>query len=392
MIHSAERPFSTFRFARNHLPFVLIPLLLVLISPTAYADEHRLHSGDRELGILDSDDPQFEDNCYYDSYAMYCRAGNLLTVTQSSTKVDSYLIVTGPGDVQWENDDYSFETGSDSRLVIPVPRSGDYEISCTTHYPQSGSYQLDVQVRTPPRFFGVFVGVSDYGWALEEAPACDLDAKALCQAFFDVGLMNPEDSVLLVNSEATLMSLENALHEVGTEIGPNDVFVFFFSGHGDHAQVSSRDRAGEIDGLDEVISLRDTDLADNDLSRMLEGVKAGLTLVMIDACYSGGFAEDIVNRPDVVLLASSEEDVVSDYATSSLAGGYLGLIFRDAILDAGDLDGDGVVMIGELIHYIGRRFYQEWPEPLCAMYGYQELVHDRGAVSQDTVLFWWNPD
>ncbi len=375
---------------KNFLILILIPIYAIsLILPAGAFD---IEPGETKTGCLEESDPQLDDDCHYDSFSTFCEVGTLLVVTQRSTKIDCYLIVVAPDGTQWENDDYSLYADTDSRVIVPIGESGEYTIHCTSFSPETGAYELTVEENAPRRFFGVFVGMDDYGWAMETAPLCDEDAENMYDAFVESGIMNPDDGILLTNSSAKLMDVENAFHRISREITPDDNFIFFFSGHGDQVAVSSRDKIGEMDEMDEVLSLRDVDLTDNDLAMMLENLDAGLKVVVLDSCHSGGFVRDIVTGPDVICYASSEEDVTSDYAQEFKAGGWMSFFFREAILGDGDLDGDSVLMIGELTHYLYTRFHEEWPEPVIAIFGYQEFTHDRGLVSQDTIFCWWNPD
>jgi len=368
---------------------LLVAIMFCYTGGPAEANTGNVSDGDVVNGTLEDWDEKLADDCYYDSWFIECDEGDLLSVTQSSGKIDSYLMIYRPDGSQVENDDYSYETMPDAKIDLPITESGQYEIVCTSYSPETGSYELTVEVKQKPGYYGIFVGMDDYGWAYQDAPRCDEDAHYMYRTFIDSGLMDPKDGIVLQNHRSRRIDLENTFTEIGQNIGEDDIFVFFFSGHGDRCEVSSRDRAGEPDGLDELISLRDTDLPDNDLAQMIEGLDCGLKMIVLDSCYSGGFAEDVTAVPDTVFYGSSEEDFTSDFATELGAGGYLSIFFREAIDGDGDLDGDGVVMIGELSHFLKRRFYEEWPDPAEASWGYQELVADRGTVGQDRIFCWF---
>jgi cytochrome P450 len=63
-----------------------------------------------------------------------------------------------------------------------------------------------------------------------------------------------------------------------------------------------------------------------------------VSLLALDACFSGGFARDVVSRPGVMGLFSSEEDLTSAVADKFEAGGYLSHFLRAGL--AGEGDGD----------------------------------------------------
>ncbi|NIR99882.1 MAG: hypothetical protein GWN99_02225, partial [Gemmatimonadetes bacterium] len=63
--------------------------------------------------------------------------------------------------------------------------------------------------------------------------------------------------------------------------------------------------------------------------------------VVLDACFSGGFAKDVISAPGRMGLFSSEEDVTSSVAAKFRAGGYLAVFLADAVGDGlADADAD----------------------------------------------------
>lgn len=374
---------------------LIILAIFAFVSTPVFATEDEIRPGETIEGRLDRDDDQLEEDeygeeCYFDTFTIDCDPLTVVRITQSSDKVDSYLIVSGPRDAQWENDDYSSES-FDSRISVFIIDPDDFEILCTTYAEETGRYELTVEEIVKPVYYGVFVGIDDYGEEFEDAPLCDEDAENMLDSFVDSGLMEPENAILITNRDAELIEIENAMHEMSMRVGEDDIFIFFFSGHGDRIEASSRNMAGEIDGQDETLALRDTDLVDDHLAEMLSEIDARLKIGIMDSCHAGGVAEDISRFPKTVGFASSEEDVLSDFAPELDAGGYLSVFFREAIDGDGDLDGDGMVMIGELARFLRIRYLEDGPSTEYAMYGYPELVHERGLVTQDTIFCWWDP-
>ena len=111
---------------------------------------------------------------------------------------------------------------------------------------------------------------------------------------------------------------------------------------------------------------------------------------MLDSCYSGGFARNVVDRPGVMGLFSSEEDLTSAVADKFRAGGYLSHFLRTGMAGAADGDGDRLVTAGELATYLRRQFRTEVEsveaETADGQRNYQNLVIDRGGVQVDDVI------
>ncbi len=134
----------------------------------------------------------------------------------------------------------------------------------------------------------------------------------------------------------------------------------------------------------------DGPLTDTEIATALDQVHAGTIILAIDACYSGGFADDFVRQPGRIGLFSSDEDVLSETAEPRRAGGYLSWYLRAGVLGhADDKPHDGVLYAGELTDFLSERFIQDHRlmnsegdlDPL------QRLVVRRGSVSWSDVLW-----
>ena len=208
--------------------------------------------------------------------------------------------------------------------------------------------------------------------------------------------MRASDAVTLLDSQATRANLEAAIEDVAGQMGPDDTFVFFYSGHG--AQV---DRVGgfestDPDGKDETIELYDGAVLDNEFNQMLSQINAGTTLIVLDSCFSGGFAKDVISVPGRMGLFSSEEDVTSQVASKFRAGGYLSYFFEEALTQPhADADNDGGLSALELSQYLHERFRSDvkafgddqYVRTSGPQSGYQHLVVDRGGIGPYDILF-----
>lgn len=372
--------------------------------------------GDTIRGSLAAGDAQLQSGEYNDPYERSFPAGQPVSIRMNSTELDPYLIVIPPGGgQQQDNDDYTpgqLNAGVD----IPAAQAGNYRILATTYRPgETGNYELSFSVggiapppavanNTPtpnngtpnngtpsaapaggPRVFGLFVGISDYPGTANDLPECANDATKLAEALRNRGLADPAHQMVLTDSQANRQNVRAALERFATQMTPQDVFVFFFSGHGGQTRSSSDPR--ELDGVDEYIVLHDGNLMDNDLGQLFDRLQAGVSVASIDACHSGGFAKDLVTRPGVVGYFSSEEDVLSAVASQFQAGGYLSHFLQEGLRGAADAaPRDGVLTIGELSHHLYSQFGQHATD-VRLQGAYQHLVIDRGAVRNDQVLW-----
>lgn len=349
-----------------------------------------------EAGELGRGDRQLDSGEYVDSYSFRGRRGQRVSIELSSGDFDTYVILIPPGGAQQDNDDRGDGDSTDSRIETALAQDGEYRLLVTSYRPgETGRYRLEVgpsagtarqaAAQGGSRVFALVVGVSDYGGRLEVLENTDDDAVTLARRLREAGVLNPA-SVVLTNAEATRASVLDAFRRIAAQAGPDDTFLFFFSGHGDRVEGGGR---GEADARSETIELRDGALHDHELAQLFGTVRARLALVALDSCFSGGFRE-LTERPRVMGLFSSEEDLTSRVASNYEAGGYLAHFLQAGVGGGADLDGDRMLTAGELATFMRRSFREEGDIPASTRDGlsdFQNLVVARGAVSVDDVLF-----
>lgn len=352
--------------------------------------------GQTVAGALQPGDGTLQSGEYSDDYRFVGRRGQRIRVELTSSAFDAYTILRTPSGDQTDVDDS--EGSTDSVLDMVLPEDGEYQVSVTSYQPgETGSYRFSVSTGAEPprqaavqggaRIFAVMVGVSDYGGTANNLDNTDQDALQLAEQLQRDGSLNGA-SVTLINSEATVAGVRGAFQRVAAEAGPDDTFLFFFSGHGGQNETSVSGL--EPDGVSETIVMRDGQISDEELGDLFGTLRTRLSLLILDSCFSGGFARNVVDRPGVMGLFSSEEDLTSAVADKFRAGGYLSHFVREGMSGAADADGDHLVTAGELSTYLRRQFRIE-VEDVESVTGdgqrnYQNLVIDRGGVQVDDVI------
>jgi hypothetical protein len=349
-------------------------------------------------GTLATGDGRAADGSFTDHYRFAGHRGQRVTLSLSSTDFDTYLFLARPDGSQDSNDDTraNGHTSTDSRMDTVLAEDGDYLITVSSYRPDaSGKYRLSlapsagdprqVGVQGGARVVALLVGVSDYGGRTSNLPNTDEDARQLYNSLRSAGLLHPASRVL-TNAEATGKNVAQAFAQAAAAAGPNDVFLFFFSGHGDQVDVPVS--AAELDGRAETIELYDGAMTDAQLAPLFARVHARLSVVALDACFAGGF-RNLVDRPGVMGLFSSEEDLTSLVASRFEAGGFLSYFLRAGLSGEADDDGDRIVTAGELSTYVRRRFRREGDIPATTREddrNYQNIVIERGGVNIEDVV------
>lgn len=129
---------------------------------------------------------------------------------------------------------------------------------------------------------------------------CVNDVQDMANFLVDTIGIAKESIRLLVDERATTSAILERLHWL-VDAQPNDRILFHYSGHG--AQIATRNRNQEVDGLDEIICPVDFDWSDNHLirdkqfneifSKMPHGVKFNW---ISDSCHSGDLTRDITQH------------------------------------------------------------------------------------------------
>jgi hypothetical protein len=346
-----------------------------------------------------------EDETFVDRYRFAGRRGQRIALDLSSGDFDTVLALRGPDGDELQNDDSGprARPATNSRLETALAEDGDYTILVSSFRPRAtGKYRLSLQpsrgserqvrVTAGPRVFAVMVGVSDYGGRTTDLANTDEDATRLAAALEKAGMLNPA-SVVLTNAEATRAGVEAAFARVAAQAGPEDLFLFFYSGHGD--QVPATQGAREIDGFSETIELRDAAMTDRELAALFGKLGTRNALILMDSCFSGGFRE-LVDRPGVMGIFSSEEDLTSDVALRLGSGGYLAHFLPEALTGSADIDGDTMLTAGELATYLRRQFMRQGEISAVTVdrqqRNLQQLVVERGGVQVDDVILRLEPE
>lgn len=347
-------------------------------------------------GTLARGDATLDDGQYVDMYQFTGRRGARIALTAESDAFDTNLFLLGPGDVAQTNDDGP--DGTNSRIDFVLPQDGTYDVAVSSFGGgETGPYRLTAglslgtprqeRVQGGPRIYAVMVGISDYGGYASNLAYTDEDAVKLAEDLRRDGLLNPA-SVVITDTDATVASVKAAFAQVAAQAGADDIFLFFYSGHG--SQGRGVVSAMEPDGKTESIVMTDGEITDAEMGEMFASVNARMAMIVLDSCFSGGFARNVVTRPGIMGMFSSEEDLTSAVAGKFQAGGYLSHFLRTGLGGEANADGDDMITAGELTQYLRRRYAIDAADVRTqtadGQRSYQNLVVERGGVQVDDVV------
>ncbi len=371
------------------------------------SEMQKIELGGKVSGRLETGDSRLESGLYQDLYVFDGSAGQNIVLEMTSADFDSYLMLIFPSGEAVENDDVE-EGVEDSRLELTLPESGRYQVVATSYAGGlTGTYRitLDTGVATGPgtdpapitgtsRVYGIFVGISDYPGEGFDLPFTADDARRVHQAMVQGAGMQSGDGLVIVDSDATVGNLRDSFQRMGERVSENDLFIFFYSGHGGRLE-RSRYQPSDPDDLDETLNLYDGSITDDEMNDLCNLIPSRISLIIIDASFSGGFSNDVISVPGRMGLFSCEEDMTSSLAVKFKAGGFLAPFLADAVGEhLADADGDSQLTISELSQYLDHRYrtsvraggIDDNIRTGGPQLGYQNLVANHGSIGPSVIL------
>jgi uncharacterized caspase-like protein/WD40 repeat protein len=227
----------------------------------------------------------------------------------------------------------------------------------------------------PAKLFLFVIGINKYeketynlGFAIPDATSF---TEAIQTASKD--LFSEVNVTFIKDKEATKANILKQFEQLKPIIKKNDVFVFYYAGHGAMSVAAEGEQSvfhlvpSDVTNFYSKEMLKEKGVSTADLQQISKDVNAQKQLFVIDACQSGGAVEGIVNTRGVMNekeLANLARSTGTYFLTASgsdqLAGEFAALghgVFTYAILQAltGKADatnGDNKVSVKELSLYV----------------------------------------
>lgn len=225
------------------------------------------------------------------------------------------------------------------------------------------------------------IGVAEYDeitrlHEVVENDACDVAAVLRSRNYCSF----PAENVrILLNAEATLSAIKDALADLAAAAGADDTVVVFFSGHGARFERDDGNETSALVPFDAKPSdLEGTTLPEAEVSAALAEIRARRLLVLIDACHAGGagvlkgMAGDIhfgfgekslqrlaegVGRVIVASSRASETSIALRGTRNSVFTGHL----LEALSGKAHTMGDGLIRVFDVFNYVAEQVARTVP-------------------------------
>ncbi len=259
----------------------------------------------------------------------------------------------------------------------------DFEVVVVTAEGIRNNRILSLNRRQPGKVWVAVVGISKYAdRGITELRYAREDAAAILSYYRNRFGLPEEQMFQLLDEKATLGNIKRTL---GTELvrkanNPNDTVILYFAGHGQPEQDAG---SPDSDGFSKYILPYDTNLADlygsalnmDELTRILQRLKAERVALIIDSCFSGAaggrtlfdpkvgtrstvndneFLSRMVNagKGRVILTASGSTEPAQEWEEKQ--HGIFTYYLLQGLDGKADEDGDGNIDSDEIYNFVSQ--------------------------------------
>lgn len=232
--------------------------------------------------------------------------------------------------------------------------------------------------------YALVVGIANYSKVRKLPKTVLKDAQDI-----SILLRNPEqcgypaDQVKhLVDDMGTANEIRNGLQWLAEQTSKDDTAVFFFSGHGGRIESGSATDNYLISYDTDPDDLKNTSIDGQELTTLLQDIKAGRLLVLFDCCHAGGLGEAKKNGlfalPNLktglderlyerlgqgngrVIIASSRSDEYS-WMLSGMENSLFTYYLLEALRGFAPVRGDGLIRLFDLFDYVSHKVNERHP-------------------------------
>ena len=214
--------------------------------------------------------------------------------------------------------DYRVDLSDGENLIKAVGFSSDM----TESNPVNAQVAYHSINKAKPNMYVLAIGINEYKNGKYNLNYCVSDAQGFIEALKPKAekIFGEVEIVSLLNSDATRAKILEALADIKQRAGAEDVFTFFYAGHGvslDIPQENGREISEFFYILANVTQMSDPDKASSEgisgaeIRKELADIKANKQIMFVDACNSGAFATQFAAR------GAAEENALAKLARAT---------------------------------------------------------------------------
>lgn len=202
-------------------------------------------------------------------------------------------------------------------------------------------FLLGSYIPVSAKIYLVSAGISDYPGQGNDLRLPVEDAKTITWLY---GKNSDVEYRQLLNSNATAENIVNSIKTLFDKAGPDDIVVFFFSGHGYPGGFVAYDKMLNYDNI----------------RNAMAGSKSKNKMIFADACFSGKIATPGKNsgssiasarKANVMLFLSSRSNEIS-IERASMSNGFFTTCLQKGLRGGADANRDRKITAKELFKYV----------------------------------------
>lgn len=199
-------------------------------------------------------------------------------------------------------------------------------------------------IASAQQMYVLSVGISDYA-EIRDLQKTEQDAKDFAELY----ATHTQNVTLLLGRQATHDKILSAMRQTFQKAKPEDVVVFFFSGHGSKGGICAYDTKSK-----NLVTYKE-------IQDAMKACQAKRKHLFIDACFSGGLrakssnsSANVFSNTDIMLFLSSRTNETSIENRWSDNGYYTQYLIK-GIKGAADADRNRIITARELYDYVSER-------------------------------------
>lgn len=203
-----------------------------------------------------------------------------------------------------------------------------------------------VPVMSEAKIYLLSVGISDYPGVQNDLRLPHNDAATMQWLYKE---NKQTKTVLLMNDKATIANIKTALRNMASKATPNDICVFFFSGH----------------GVKGAFVCYDGFLSYTEVASAMSQCKSNNKMVFADACFSGAIRDNskVSSKYDgwnhnIMLFMSCRSNEVS-IETPAMTNGFFTYALQHGLRGGADKNKDRTITAKELFNYVSAKVKKE---------------------------------
>ncbi|MEA5554236.1 GUN4 domain-containing protein [Anabaena cylindrica UHCC 0172] len=232
----------------------------------------------------------------------------------------------------------------------------------------------------------LLIGVSEYEPGLNQLAGAVKDIEAMQRVLQHPEMGGFAESEIIVMPNPQKWDLENTIEKLFANRKKDDLLLLYFSGHGiiddsgnlylTNSQTHKYDNGNLVETSATAASL---------IHRFMENSRSQRQVIILDACFSGAFAEGMQAKDDsnvdinkelggkgrAVLTSSSSSQYSFEQAEEELSV-YTRYIVNGIETGAADTDNDGMISVDELHEYARKKVQEAAPAMSPKIYAVEE--------------------